>query len=148
MKLEDFNFERMEKSLKRIRKIRSEIIEKTINMEGRLDGVIVRYFNIKDDMAFRIQFLYGSCPTSLRQKIEVLKVIKNGKYKKLGNEIDKLRLIRNYFAHSPSGAFEDPTIISRYVKPVKADEELEKFRRIYDKCLFELTEIIKEQKSV
>jgi len=145
MRLEDFDIKKMEKSLKRIRKMRSEIIEKTINIESMIDRIIIGSFDIKDKFRFRIEFLYD---ISLRQKIEVLRKIKNREYKELGNKIDKIRLIRNYFAHSPSGMFEDPVIISKLVKPIKAEEEFKKFNRIYDECLFKLSEIIKEHKSV
>jgi len=150
MKLEDFDFEKMEESLKKIKKMRPEIIEKTINVEWRLGEIIIRWFDIKDNLKFRMKFLYGNRPISFSKKIEVLKEFlkefKSGKYKTLSNKIDRIRVIRNHFAHSPPGAFEYPVIISKF-RPIKAEDEFKEFNKLFLECLPKLDEIIKELKE-
>ena len=68
-------------------------------------------------------------------------------FKKLGNKIDRIRIIRNHFVHSPPGAFEYPVIISRLTKPIKAEEEFREFNKIFVECLPKLDEIIKDLKN-
>jgi len=143
-----FDFKKMEKSFKKIKKMRSDIIEKTINIEGYLDEILIQTFSVENDIFFRIDFLYGESPISLKKKIETIGKINNKKYKKLSDKLKRLETIRNHFSHSPTATFEIPMLISKAIKPVNAETEFKEFNTIYSECLFSLGQIIKELKRI
>lgn len=137
----------MEKSLKKIKEMRPEVIENTIAIEDKLDEIIIREFKIVKKFPFRVNFLYGNSPISFRKKIEVFKKIQDEKYKKLGEKIDKIRVIRNIFAHSPSGGYANTIIIYKYIKQINAKEKFNEFNKLYKKCLFSLDKLIVDMRT-
>ncbi|MCD6590347.1 MAG: hypothetical protein J7K72_00040 [Candidatus Aenigmarchaeota archaeon] len=138
---------KVKESWEKIKKMRPEIIEKTIQIEIKLDRIIIEEFKIKDDFNFLKIFLYGISPINLKKKIEILENIENGKYKKTGKKLRELARIRNIFVHSPEGAFTEPVLISKRFKPVNAEEEFNKFMKIYKEQLLKPQNIITKIKA-
>ena len=124
----------MIKSIREIKKMRSRIIEFSISIENMLDGIINKTSQTKRSLNF--------C-----KKIEIIRRMENGKYGELANNLDKLRKIRNKFAHEPTGGSTRPTLMPRDAESIDAKKEFDEFDNLHMKCSEGLNEIIKNKIS-
>ncbi len=115
-----------------ISKFRSEVIERTINIEWIINAIISQHYFGKVMRSFLLEFLYDEyCSFALKRRI-LEKIIPNMEKKKLEN-LNRVNTIRNYFAHCNQLLIEgldSSNPISRVVDPRKLDKAID-FENLY-----------------
>lgn len=110
-------------------KARSEVIERTINIESIIDSIISQHYFRKVLLPFLLEFLYDEyCSFALKRRV-LEKIVPDMDKQKL-QDLNRVNTIRNYFAHCNQVLIEgpdptDPTAISKVVDPRKLDRGID-----------------------
>jgi hypothetical protein len=117
-----------------ISKLRSEVIERTINIEWIMNAIISQHYFGKVLLPFVLEFLYDeSCTFALKRR--VLEKIAPDLEKQKLEKLNRINTIRNYFAHCNQVLIEgsnptSPSAISKVVDPRKLDKAID-FEKLY-----------------
>ena len=117
-----------------ISKFRSEVIERTINIEWIMNGIISQHYFHKLLLPFVLEFLYDEyCTFALKRRV-LEKIVPDIDKQKL-QDLNRVNTIRNYFAHCNQVLVDgpDPTdssAISKVVDPRKLDKGID-FEKLY-----------------
>jgi hypothetical protein len=117
-----------------ISKFRSEVIERTINIEWIMNGIISQHYFHKVLLPFVLEFLYDEyCTFALKRRV-LEKIVPDIERQSLQN-LNRVNTIRNYFAHCNQVLVDgpDPTgssAISKVVDPRKLDKGID-FEKLY-----------------
>jgi hypothetical protein len=115
-------------------KKRSEVIEKSINLENIINAIISQHYFKKVVISFYLEVLYDEYFSfGLRRRI-LTKVVRDMEQDKL-NKINRLHTIRNYFAHCGPELFDGSMSpvegsTGRIPHPRKPEESLD-FSELY-----------------
>lgn len=124
---------------------RGKILSSTIGLESVISAIITNRFVMKKEHS---SFLRDVTPKlSFSAKIEIIKKMDNEKYlkkyRKLFDKLNKIRIIRNMFAHNDPFFSEDASFI-KGSKIINVEQKYNKFYEYYSYCLRELMKIWKE----
>lgn len=117
-----------------ISKFRSEVIERTINIEWMLNGIISQHYFHKVVLPFVLEFLYDEyCSFALKRRV-LEKIVPDIDKQKL-QDLNRVNTIRNYFAHCNQVLIDgpdptDPVATSKVVDPRRLDKGID-FERLH-----------------
>ncbi len=120
---------------KQVSEYRAEVIEKTINIEWIMSGIISQRYFGRVAKEFLLEVLYDEyCSFALKRRI-LEKVVKDLDGRKL-QELNRVNTIRNYFAHCNQQIFEGPDVPpegaeGQVVDPRKLDRVID-FEGLYN----------------
>ena len=120
-----------------ISRLRSDVIERTINIEWIVNAIISQHYFRKVFLPFVLEFLYDEyCSFALKRRV-LEKIIPDLEKRKLEN-LNRVNTIRNYFAHCNqvivSGDPNDPTTTSTVVNPRKLDKAID-FEKLHSEFI-------------
>lgn len=121
-----------------ISKCRSEVIERTINIESIINSIISQHYFGRVLMPFLLEFLYDEyCTFALKRRV-LEKIVPDIDKKKV-QDLNRLNTIRNYFAHCNQVLIEgpdptDPTAVSKVIDPRKPDRGID-FKELHKEFL-------------
>ena len=126
-----------------ISKFRSEVIEKTINVEWLMNSIICQHYFGKVIFPFTLEVLYDEYFSFALKRRIIEKIVEDFDKKRL-QDLNRLNTIRNYFAHCNQEIFLGPEIPpegakGQVIDPRKTDRAID-FEKLYE----EFTQIIGE----
>jgi hypothetical protein len=127
----------------RISGYRSEVIEKTINIEWLMSAIISQHYFKRVMKPFLLEVLYDEYFSFALKRRILEKIVENLDGKKL-QDLNRANTIRNYFAHCNQRFFDGVDSPKKeaegeVIDPRKLDRVID-FEKLYD----EFTEIISE----
>jgi hypothetical protein len=121
-----------------ISKYRSEVIERTINIEWILNSIISQHYFRKVVLPFVLEFLYDEyCSFALKRRV-LEKIVPDIDKQKL-QELNRVNTIRNYFAHCNQVLIDgpdptNPAATAKVVDPRKLDKGVD-FEKLHEEFI-------------
>lgn len=118
-----------------ISKYRSEVIERSINIEALMDSIISQHYFKRVVMEFLLEVLYDEYFSFALKRRIIEKIIDNIDQQQLQN-LNRVNTIRNYFAHVGQDIFYGKTPPSKdrqgsIPDPRRPDRSID-FKKLYD----------------
>lgn len=123
--------------MNQLSKWRAEVIERAINVEWLINAIICQHYLKKTFENFLLEVLYDEYFSfALKRRIleKILSQIDNENNKPKIDQLNRINIIRNYFAHCNQQFFEIGDVIGKVPDPRKTNRAIN-FETLYEEFM-------------